>query len=85
VMGQSGGRARKNPLGAGATRRSTPRQRDLVDPPGRPEDSLELLTGHMDNHPVGSGLTTAWMSLLAFVAVSGWLIGCVYVGVQLAT
>jgi hypothetical protein len=34
TMGKSGGRSARNRLGAGATERATPRQRDGVDPPG---------------------------------------------------
>lgn len=41
-LGRSGGRSAQNRLGAGALRRATPRERDLIDPPGmRPDDTRQ--------------------------------------------
>ena len=40
TLGDSGGRSARNPQGSGARRRSTPREREQVDPP---LDLLEAL------------------------------------------
>lgn len=77
MMGQSGGRSSEHPAGRGAVARSTPRQRNLVDPPPG-EERVRL------EEPVENSLERVWLGLVVFLAASGWVVGLAFVGAYLA-
>jgi len=77
-LGKSGGRSAQNRLGEGAAHRATPRERDLIDPPGMRAD---------DSRPRNEPLwvwTPRGESFLSFVAWSSSVTLCGLTAIAIA-